>query len=352
VRAVPDAVFPADPYPGAVPPFSFVHLDDAQIGGHSHPLTFDGCWWVDGTELDVWLAGHNAPPLAARIPLLSYGSNRNPSKITWLRRKLGLAGPVVVLRACTEGVAAVWASGFRARDGQRTSVLGAARGTAEQHAVWMATPEQVAVLDRCEGRGDRHRLARLGTGAVCTDDGLRIEAPWCYLGLSAIRRPLLVDGHPVRCADLDQAAALGLDGVPARDDGLAATTVSGPPDPDDWPAALFVYGTLQPGHRAWPLLAGHAARRPVRATVPGRVCDTGRGYPALLPDRAKRALGWLVTVRDTAVLLARLDRYEGAEYRRIRLAAMTAAARGTACWTYVWTAEASGLTPVDGAWTA
>ena len=35
--AYPDADFPADPYPGAVPPFSFVHLDE-----HSHPLTFDG----------------------------------------------------------------------------------------------------------------------------------------------------------------------------------------------------------------------------------------------------------------------------------------------------------------------
>ena len=39
----PDADFPADPYPGAVPPFSFVHLDE-----HSHPLTFDVCWRVGG----------------------------------------------------------------------------------------------------------------------------------------------------------------------------------------------------------------------------------------------------------------------------------------------------------------
>jgi len=76
VRPVPDDDFPADPYPGAVPPFSFVHLDDVQIGGHSHPLTFDVCWRVGGAggaELDLWLAGHGAPPLAARVPLLSYG---------------------------------------------------------------------------------------------------------------------------------------------------------------------------------------------------------------------------------------------------------------------------------------
>jgi len=173
-HAYPDADFPADPYPGAVPPFSFVHLDE-----QSHPLTFDVCWRTAGAELDLWLAGHGAPPLAARIPLLSYGSNRNPSKITWLRRALGLAGPVVVLRARTQGLAAVWASGFRARDGQRTSVLGAAPGASEQHAVWMATPDQVAVLDRCEGRGDRYRLARLGAGAVHTDDGP--SEAWVYI---------------------------------------------------------------------------------------------------------------------------------------------------------------------------
>jgi len=345
-----DAHFPADPYPGAVPPFSFVHLDE-----RSHPLTFDGCWrvgGVGGVELDLWLAGHGAPPLAGRIPLLSYGSNRNPSKITWLRRKLGLTGPVVVLHARTEGLAAVWASGFRARDGQRTSVLGAAPGASEQHGVWMATPEHVAVLDRCEGRGDRYRLARLGTGAVCTDDGLRIDAPWCYLGLSAIRRPLLVDGRPVRCADLDQAAALVLDGEPAPDDGLSATTVHGVPDPDDWPAALFVYGTLQPGQAAWPLLAGHAVGRPRRATVAGRVWDTGLGYPALLPDHENVAPGWLITVREPAVLLGRLDRYEGDEYRRIRMAAATDGDAATTCWTYVWTADATALTPVNGVWTA
>ena len=139
----PDADFPADPYPGAVPPFSFVHLDQV-----SRPLTFDGRWQVGDATLDGWLAGHGGAPLAGRVPLLAYGSNRNPSKITWLRRALGLPGPVVVLRARTDGLAAVWASGFRRRDGQRTSVLSAAPFVTERHAVWMATPEQISVLDR------------------------------------------------------------------------------------------------------------------------------------------------------------------------------------------------------------
>jgi gamma-glutamylcyclotransferase (GGCT)/AIG2-like uncharacterized protein YtfP len=332
----PDSAFPADPYPGAVPSFSFVHLD-----AHSHPLTFDGSWRVGGTDLDEWLAGRGAPPPEARIPLLTYGSNRNPSKITWLRRALGLRGPVVVLRARTEGLAAVWASGLRARDGRRTCVLGAAPGAVEQHALWLATPEQVAVLDRCEGRDDRYRLARLGTGAVHTEDGMRVEAPWCYLGLSAIRRPLLVRGRPVRCADLPQEAALRLAGDPAPDDGLAAATVAGAPHPDEWPDALFVYGTLRPGERAWPLVAGNVAGPPRRARVAGRVCDTAHGYPALLPGPGS-ARGWVVPVRDPAALLPRLDRYEGPQYRRVRVATTD----GAACWTYRWIAAEYGLTPL------
>jgi gamma-glutamylcyclotransferase (GGCT)/AIG2-like uncharacterized protein YtfP len=347
----PDTDFPADPYPGAVPPFSFVHLDEC-----SHPLFPAAGWHVgapDGPELDLWLAARGAPPLAARVPVLSYGSNRNPSKITWLRRALGLSGPVVVLRARTEGLAAVWATGFRARDGQRTSVLGASPGASERHAVWLATAEQVAVLDRCEGRGDRYRLSRLGTGAVYvdsgdTDDGMCVEAPWCYLGLSAIRRPLLVDGRPVRCVDVGQSDAVHLVGDPAPDDGLAAATVEGPPDPDEWPAALFVYGTLQPGRRAWSLLAGHTAAAPRRATVAGLVCDTGRGYPALLPDGSARAPGWVVPVHAPAALLQRIDRYEGPEYRRIRVATSD----GTACWSYAWAADDGPLTPLPKGWTA
>ena len=192
----------------------------------------------------------------------------------------------------------MWASGFRARDGQRTSVLGAAPGASEEHAVWLATPEQVAVLDRCEGRGDRYRLARLGTGAVHTDDGLRIEAPWCYLGLSAIRRPLLVDGRPVRCADLDQAAAFDARrraGAGRRPVGHHRARRAGPRRVARRRCSST--GRCSRASRAWPLLAEHAVGQPRRATVAGQVCDTGFGYPALLPDGSSRAPGWVVTVR-------------------------------------------------------
>ena len=339
-----DADFPDEPYPGAVPPVSFVHADRT-----AWPLT-PGPWRVGRLGLDGWLAARGAAPAAARIPLLAYGSNRCPSKITWLRTELGLGDePVVVLRVRTTGVAAVWAAGLRYRDGQRPAVLIAAPGVEEDHGVWLATPEQVAVLDRCEGRDDRFRLARLRSGdavAVRAEDGTLLADPWCYLGHGAIRRPLLVNGRPVRCADLAQAAARELDGEAGPGDGLDADTVVGAPHPDQWPAALFAYGLLQPGQESWRLVGPHAAGLPRPAVVAGAVFDTGRGYPAWLPDRAGSTPGVIVALRDPAALLPGLDAYEGTEYERIRVTADD----GTVCWAYAWRAATHGLRPLLAGW--
>lgn len=212
-----DERFPADPYPGTVPPTSYVHVDRTGfplVGG-----------LVQGEPLDAWLAARGAAPSSARTAVLSYGSNRNPSKISWLRESLGLgADPVVVLKVRTSGLAAVWAHGLRTRDGARPAVLAAVPGVVEEHAVWLATPEQVAVLDVCEGAspdGDgRYRLARLDTGEVRTDDGTLLHDVHAYVGNTPVRRPLLVDGAIVRCADVGQHAARALVGEPAPGDGL------------------------------------------------------------------------------------------------------------------------------------
>jgi gamma-glutamylcyclotransferase (GGCT)/AIG2-like uncharacterized protein YtfP len=343
VRPLPDADFPADPYPGAVPPVSFAHVDGESHVLHPHPRHG---WTVDGAPLDAWLADRGGPPCAQRVPLLTYGSNRCPSKITWLRRALGMgADPVIALRARATGLTAVWATGLRRRDGQRPAVLAAAPGVVEEHMVWLATPEQIAVLDRCEGRDERFRLARLRTGEVRTADGGHITDPWCYVGHGAIRRPLRVDGAIVRCADLPQAGALALTGEPAED-GLHAPTVFGAPHPDEWPAAVFVYGLLQPGGPSWSLVAPHAAGAPRRAFVDGSVYDTGLGYPALRRGTGGRAPGWTVPVRDPADLLPVLDRYEGGEYVRERIVTTD----GTVCWSYVWAAPLDGLRPLPEGW--
>ncbi|MCU1625720.1 MAG: hypothetical protein JWP64_669 [Pseudonocardia sp.] len=345
----PDAAYPAVPYPGAVPPTSYVHDD-----GVGHPLVHDASacsgWRTGpgGTDLDTWLAERRAPALAGHMPVLTYGSNRNPSKISWLRRELGLRGPVVVLRARTEGVSAVWAHGLRVVDDQRPAVLAAAPGTREEHSVWFATGQQLDVLDVCEGRGSgRYRLARLHTGTVTTEDGAVLDDVLAYLGRAEIRRPLLVDGARVPCSAVGQTAARALAGEPGPGDGLDATTVEGNPAPEDWPARLFVYGSLQPGGRAWGRLAPALAGEPHRATLPGTLLDTGFGYPAMLREPGPGVPGWMIPVRDPAALLPELDAYEGPQYVRVRVVMPET---GEVCWAYVWTAGVAGFRPVSGGW--
>ncbi|WP_312868441.1 gamma-glutamylcyclotransferase [Amycolatopsis pithecellobii] len=139
--------------------------------------------------------------------------------MTWLRQNLGLTGDVVVLRAYCTDMAAVWAAGFRASDGQRTATLAACPGVVETHAVWLATPEQLAVLDVCEGRGERYHLARLENG-VTLEDGRELPEVFAYVGASPARMPLLVNGAPVRTVGFPQGKARALNGVPAYSHGL------------------------------------------------------------------------------------------------------------------------------------
>jgi hypothetical protein len=212
-----DADYPASPYPGAVPAESFVHVPGGGVYG----------------DPDTVLASLDDVPMAGRIPVLAYGSNRNPSKIGWLRSELGLTGAVVVQRCVTRDVAAVWAAGFRVVDDQRPAVLAFLPGVLEEHSLWFATPAQVAVLDRCEGRAvGRYRLASLHhpvSGCASYSAHSHSRGVFAYLGAADVRRPLLVDGAMVRCAEVPQVEARELVGEPAASDGLDATTVVGSP---------------------------------------------------------------------------------------------------------------------------
>lgn len=228
-----DEDFPADPYPGPRPDGSFVHN-----GKTGHHLA-DGWTLRDGTGLDEFLAEHGAAPLGERLPVLAYGSNVNPSKISWLRNRLGLRGPVVVIGADCHGVSAVWSAGVRARDGQRPAVLAGTPGLVERHAVWLATPDQRAVLDECEGRGERYRLSWVHAPVRLDGHGVlesvlaytaRPEAVGADVPIHLNRSPLLVDGRFVRCAEVDQAAAVRLVGTPGHEDGLIVTEVHGEPE--------------------------------------------------------------------------------------------------------------------------
>jgi gamma-glutamylcyclotransferase (GGCT)/AIG2-like uncharacterized protein YtfP len=361
IAAVPDDEYPADPYPGVAPGFSFLHDD----GLTSELVPDDGCrggWRVGATAVDDLVR----VPLAGRVPVLAYGSNSCPSKITWLRHELGLPGPVVALRVTVSGMAAVWAAGLRVRDDARPATLAVTSGESnasllaldarkaapsaphprsdddvdflalgassdallapEVHHVWLATPEQVAVLDRCEGRGSRYDLAWLHGATVHDERGVRLDPVLGYWPAPrrpgedprTDRSPLLVDGAPVRIRDVAQAAARHLTGVPGPVPSDAATVVpAGCPDPRSWPDRVFVYGTLQPGASAWWRLAP-AARASTPAVGTGQVYDTGMGYPALVAGPGT-VHGHVVTLTDPARALPALDAYEGPDYRRERV---------------------------------
>ncbi|WFG43350.1 gamma-glutamylcyclotransferase [Pseudonocardia alni] len=355
----PDSAFPADPYPGARPPCSFLH-----VGGRTRPLaaapSATSGWRAADRCLDDVLADLGAPPLAARVPLLAYGSNACPSKVSWMRGERGLTGPVVVLRVRTEGLAAVWSAGRRVVDDQRPATLAAVPGVTEEHAVWLAAPDQFAALDTVEGRDTeppRYRLARVATGRVTLVDAAgELDRPWAYLAPEVPtgdprtdRRPLHVDGAPVRCADLDQAGAVALTGTPGPD-GLDARTVDGVPVPEQWPSRVFVYGTLMPGRRAFGMLREHASGvLPQPVLLPtGGVADTGLGYPALTLDTGDGVPGWVVELADPETALAALDAYEGPEYARSRVVL----GDGTVCWAWVWTAARDGHVPLPRGWPA
>jgi gamma-glutamylcyclotransferase (GGCT)/AIG2-like uncharacterized protein YtfP len=324
---VRDADYPAAPYPGTRPPHSYVHID-----GLSWQL--EPSWRVTATgeDLDAWLHARNAPPLAERVPVLTYGSNANPSKITWLRENLGLRGPVPVLKAKCTDLAAVWAAGLRVVDTQRPVTLAAMPGTTETHAVWMADPQQVRVLDVCEGRGDRYHLTRLHTGRVELEDGTVWDGLLAYTAAAEIRWPLLVAGNPVRCKNLSQAEAQILTGTPGET-GLTVSVVDGDPVAEDYPPRVFVYGTLRPGASAWDLVAPWVDGEPYQSSVRGKVFDTEFGYPGLLPGNGWVS-GWVLPLHDPVKALATLDSYEGDEYRRTRVTLPD----GTICWTYLWIA--------------
>ncbi|WP_433800110.1 gamma-glutamylcyclotransferase family protein [Actinomycetospora sp. CA-084318] len=357
-----------------MPGFSYLHAD-----GLTHELVpDDGCrggWRVGPVAIDDRLD----VPLAARVPVLAYGSNACPSKITWLRDELGLPGPVVALRVTVSGVAAVWAAGLRLRDDARPATLAVLAGTSgasnasllassarkatssagppppgagpppEVHHLWLATPEQVAVLDRCEGRGARYDLAWLHAATVLDERGVRLDPVLGYWPAAPLRAPLLVDGAPVRVRDVPQAAARDLVGEPAGVPPDAATVVpDGCPDPRDWPDRVFVYGTLQPGASAWWRLAP-SARGSTPAVARGRVHDTGYGYPALVAGSGT-AHGHVVTLTDPARALPALDAYEGPDYRRERVVVYRAA-KAELAWAWLWDSPPPSDWPtVTGSW--
>ena len=84
------------------------------------------------------------------------------------------------------------------------------------------------------------------------------------------------------------------------------------------------------------------------ASVPGRLYDTGRGYPgAVFAPGRDLVHGWCCTLADPP--LAKLDAFEGEEYERITVQCTD----GTEALAYHWIAPLDGLRALDnGRWHA
>jgi gamma-glutamylcyclotransferase (GGCT)/AIG2-like uncharacterized protein YtfP len=108
---------------------------------------------------------------------------------------------------------------------------------------------------------------------------------------------------------------------------------------------LFVYGTLVPGEPGWHLLAPYVAER-YETTVPGRLYDTGRGYPAaVFGPGTDTVAGWRCALHDPP--LDDLDAFEGEEYERVTVTC----ADGVEAVAYHWIAPLTGCTGIStGTW--
>lgn len=113
---------------------------------------------------------------------------------------------------------------------------------------------------------------------------------------------------------------------------------------------VFVYGTLMPGDCRWHLIA-HDVLALHRATVRGRIFDTGLDYPGARFELDGSIHGWVLELREATLdeAIVRLDEIEGTVhggYRRVRVVTDD----GVDCWAYEIGTSIDGLRDLQGVW--
>jgi gamma-glutamylcyclotransferase (GGCT)/AIG2-like uncharacterized protein YtfP len=117
----------------------------------------------------------------------------------------------------------------------------------------------------------------------------------------------------------------------------------------DGPVRLFVYGTLMPGEPLWPALSPYA-RRWTEATAPGRLWDTGHGYPGVRFAIGDDAVPGVVvdlhhaTAAEAIEVLDEIEE-EGRLYRRVEVVTSAGPA-----WAYEWLGAVDDLRLLPDGW--
>jgi gamma-glutamylcyclotransferase (GGCT)/AIG2-like uncharacterized protein YtfP len=112
---------------------------------------------------------------------------------------------------------------------------------------------------------------------------------------------------------------------------------------------VFVYGTTMPGHLRHPLIEDFVAET-LRATVIGRLYDSGKGYPAAKFGGGQGTVeGYLLRLRPERVAEARraFTEFEAGLFESVTVTTDA----GVSATAYEWIGSVDGLTRLDGMWT-
>lgn len=263
---------------------------------------------------------------------LAYGSNASPPRL--VAKGLDERGALLL-----PAVVAGWRPAFEARRTRYGAVpltLVPDRAAVTRTWVLGVHADDVARLDRSEGRVAGGAACDPGRVAHGEGDSEVVAPPGAYdlgaIGAVAVADRFLLEdalaylpGPPARV----QVVAGGWRTWPESDQAAAASHVagSGPTQPapraveplaGPWPRTpltdlpLLVYGTLQPGGRAWDRISDLVEVVGPAATA-GRLHDNGHGWPAAVFGGSGIVRGTLVVARDHASgveLVRRADAYE------------------------------------------
>lgn len=111
---------------------------------------------------------------------------------------------------------------------------------------------------------------------------------------------------------------------------------------------MFVYGTTMPGHVRHPLIEDFVAESS-RASVPGRLYDSGNGYPAAKFSGGPGTIdGYLLRLRPERVAEARrtFTEIEAGLFEPVSVTTSD----GVTATAYEWIGPTEGLLRLDGMW--